>query len=353
MWISLLSIFSTTGIATGYSSGLQERQKSLAVANAIDLGLQFELGVADLDAGRYDLARQRFEYILGQEPGFPGVIDRLAETLILLSNSAIPEDEVIVPLPTPSPTPDTRTIDELFAVAQGQLHDQNWKGLLQTILALRDIDPLYQVSHVDRMLFLALRNAGIEKIINDGDLEGGLYDLSLAEQFVFLDAQANTYREWAYLYQFGVSFWGLFPDKVVDYFSQLASAAPFLHDFSDIFAKDRYRMALLVYGDHLVELGGWCAAAEQYTLAQSLLDDQGVQLTLVAAEEQCRVMNGIQSTPIPADNQATLTPELTITLEATPTPEGPSATEIPTSAPDTTTPEPTPTLESTPTPETP
>ncbi|MBM3146033.1 MAG: hypothetical protein FJ010_13900, partial [Chloroflexi bacterium] len=51
LWGAMLAVFGATGIALGYSSGLQERQKSLAFARAVDLQLQVELGVADLDAG--------------------------------------------------------------------------------------------------------------------------------------------------------------------------------------------------------------------------------------------------------------------------------------------------------------
>ncbi|MBC8509163.1 MAG: hypothetical protein H8D34_30285 [Chloroflexi bacterium] len=347
MWISALAVFSATGIASGYSSGIQERQRNLEFASVVDLQLQYELGMTDLNAGNYDLARQRFEYILRQNPSFPGITDRLAEVLIYLSKTADPGVEVEIPQATPSPTPDTRAIDEIYAVAQRQLLAQDWKNLRQTILALRDIDPLYQVSQVDRMLYLALRNAGIQKILEDGDLEGGLYDLSLAEKFVPLDSQATTYREWAYIYKFGVSFWGIFPDKVVNYFSQLAAAAPFLRDFSGIFAKDRYQMALLLYGDRLAEQGDWCAAAEQYTLAQSLLDDQGVQPTVIYAGEQC---HGTQ-TPTPQDLQVTPTPELTSTLEATVTMEATITLEA-TPMPEITleAESPTPTLEPTPTP---
>ena len=352
LWISCLAIFSAIGTASGYASGLDERQKKLAFANAIDLQTQFELGLADLNSSQYDLARQRFEYILSQNPSFPGAIDRLAEAMILLSKTDDPGVEVFIPQPTPSPTPDTRAIDEIYAVAQDQFQAQDWKNLRQTILALRDIDPLYQVSQVDKMLFLALRNAGIQKILDDGDLEGGVYDLSLAEKFVFLDSEANIYREWAYIYQFGVSFWGVFPDKAVAYFSQLATTAPFLRDFSGIFAKDRYQMALRLYGDRLAEQGDWCSAAEQYAVAQSLLDDQGVQPTATYAGEQCL---GTQ-TPTPMEIPPTAAPDLTptvgatTTLDASPTPEITGGATSSTPTPETITPEPTLTLEPTPTP---
>ncbi|MBU0512963.1 MAG: hypothetical protein KJ638_14850, partial [Chloroflexi bacterium] len=147
-------------------------------------------------------------------------------------------------------------------------------------------------------------------------------------------------------------FWGVFPDKSVYYFSQLASAAPYLKDFSGIFAKDRYRMALLQYGDRLSQNGEWCLAIEQYNLAQGLLEDQGLQPTMTFAEEQC-LHGGASPTPTPGPESIgtptlTLTSTLTVTIDATLTPTieitlTPTPTEV--------TPEPSPTEpEMTPTP---
>jgi len=348
LWGAMLAVFGATGIALGYSSGLQERQKSLAFARAVDLQLQVELGVADLDAGNYDLARQRFEYVLGQDPGFPGITDRLAETLLRIAETSTQEVALPTPTPAPTPTPDTRTIDELFSTAQRQYQNREWKNLIQTISALRDIDPLYQVSLTDRMLYVALRMAGVQKILEDGDLEGGMYDLSLVGKFVPLDSQASVYREWANLYQLGVSFWGIFPEKAVAYFSQIANIAPYLRDLSGIFAKDRYRMALAQYGDRLAEQGDWCLALEQYALAQNLFDDQALLPTAAFAGEQCHGAAPTVQSPSPeaATPTTTMTPEATATQQVTPDVVIPTPTG-------TSTLEPTPEVEMTPTPESP
>ena len=342
----LLIFIGTLGLVFGYASGNRERNQNLALSIAADTQAQYDLGLQDFEAGNYALARQRFDYVLQQDPNFPGVVDMLAETLIRLPEPVVQNPVVELPSPTPdlTPTPDTRQADELFLQAEGQFRNQEWKTLVQTIVALRDIEPLYRASEVDRMLFLGLYFSGIEKILNDGNLEGGLYDLALVERFALLDSQAQIYQEWARLYQIGVSFWGVMPEESVYYFSQLASVAPYLRDFSGIFARDRYRMALVQYGDQLSQAGEWCLALDQYNLAQSLLDDQVVQPTITFAEEQCLLGddsgtpepdNGITETPI-----FTLTPTLMVTFDGTPTPP----IEItPTPAPTEATPEPNPT----------
>jgi tetratricopeptide (TPR) repeat protein len=322
------------GLMTGYLSGENQRQQRQTFASAIDLTTQFELGVMDLEDGRYELAKQRFEYVVQQDPSFPGAIDKLAETLIMLSGQEIQPTVTLSVTIAPTATPDTQAVEELFDQAQGQFTHQDWRDLLQTIVALRDLDPFYRVIEIDRMLYLALRMTGIDKILTDGDLEGGLYDLALVEQFALLDHQADIYREWARLYQIGVSFWGVFPDQSVYYFSQLASAAPYLHDLSGYYAIDRYHMAIFQYGDWLAKYGDWCLAYEQYQLAETLFDDQTLQPTVTFAGEQC---NSLGDTPVPPESEESITPTLTPTHdptagdEATSTPEPPD--EVPTEAP--------------------
>ena len=169
------------------------------------------------------------------------------------------------------------------------------------------------------MLFLGLRFSGIEKILNDGNLEGGVYDLALAERFAPLDSQVRIYQEWARLYQIGVSFWSVFPEKSVYYFSQLALAAPYLRDLSGIYAQDRYRMALLQYADRLVQAEEWCLANEQYQLSYSMLQDQGLQPTLTFSEEQC-LYGDLSPTHTP-ESEIIVTPTISFTLTSTATQE--------------------------------
>jgi len=358
------------GLLLGYMTGTRARAMDTAVSDAVELQTQFELGLQDYRTENYSLARQRFEYVLNRDPDFPGAAQYLADTLLRLSEAGIQVTDVVAPTATLSPTPDTRAVDELYAVAQSQFQNQDWRNLVQTILSLRNVDPLYQVTEVDRMLFLGLHFSGIDKILNEGDLEGGLYDLALAEQFAPLDRLAGIYQDWARLYQIGVSFWGVLPEQSVYYFSQLAAAAPYLHDLSGIPATDRYRMALAQYGDQFAKAGDWCAAFEQYELAASLGGIAGLQPTLTFADEECQAENATPTYTASPILDLTATPTLTTTLfltgtptatmeytptsTATPTPTLPSpATDTPTASPTATLPPaatPTPTATSTPTP---
>jgi tetratricopeptide (TPR) repeat protein len=324
--IFILISAATAGLGLGYVSGENAREMEDKIADAVDIQTQFELGKRDFDAGNYDLARQRLEYVIQKDPDYPGANELLEKTLEQMVEVIIQVTVIVqasaTPTPDASPTPDTRAVDEIYTVAQKYLREKDWEMLIQTILSLRDSDPGYQVNMVDRFLYVALYFRGSNRIIDLGDLEGGLYDLSLAEQFAPLDSIAEVYRGWARLYQIGMSFWAVYPDQSVYYFSQLAAAAPYLHDLSGVPAINRYRMALVQYGDSLVVGEDWCGAADQYNLAQGIFFDQAFSATVSEIKEKCQFSI---ATP-------TLTPTPTFTPTLTPTP-GLAITQTPSFTP--------------------
>jgi len=319
------------GLGFGYLDGETEVITSVSRTRADDINTQFDLGMNDYQAGNYELARQRFEYVLQQDPEYSKGLEMLSETILRINeqvnDSGVQVTATFIPSATPSPTPDTREIDELVFVAQTQLMNEDWKNLVITIISLRDINPFYRVSEIDRALYLALYFGGIDRILEEGDLEGGLYNLALAELFAPLDSQASIYQEWARLYQIGMSFWGVYPEWSVVYFSQLAYAAPYLRDLSGVYAFTRYRLGLIQYGDHLAQAEDWCSAIEQYNLAQSLYEDQSLISTIISVNEQCQLSIAtytptptITFTPTitPTIGGLTSTPEYTPTISATP-----------------------------------
>ena len=54
---------------------------------------------------------------------------------------------------------------------------------------MRKYDPNYNTSLVDGMYYFALRNYGYDLITKQGNLEGGIYQLTLAERFGPLDRE--------------------------------------------------------------------------------------------------------------------------------------------------------------------
>ncbi len=276
----LIGVLSAFG---GYNEGIRLRKQAEIVQKSSTAAEQFQLGLQDMEAGNYDRARQRFEYVIELDPGFPGVTEKLADVLMLLNATATP---TIVPTPTLTPTPDTRNVDQLFSQAQQDLANSNWSAAIDTLLALRKADPNFQPVWVDDMLFVAFRNRGKDKILG-ADLEGGIYDLTIAAQFGYLDFDSRSLQDWARLYLTGASFWELDWSQAVFYFAQIAPALPNLSDGSGWTAAQRYRLALIGYGEDLIEQTEWCSAKSQLELALSMGPDERGQALYDQAASVC------------------------------------------------------------------
>lgn len=308
----------------GYRSGINVRQVAAATQVAAQLQSQFDLAVQEIAAGQYNRARQRLEYIIQQNPGFPGVTEKLSEVLLSVNTTATP---TVAPTPTVTPTPDTRNVDEKFTAAQASLQNGDWSVAIETLLSLRKADPNYQPVWVDDMLYIALRNRGRDEILKSGNLEGGIYDLTLAEKFGPLDAETKGYQTWAELYLRGASFWELDWSQAVYYFAQVAPALPNLRDGSGMTATERYRLALVGYGDRFAKDEDWCGAAEQYAAALSLGTDPAVDEKYANALSACEGGTEGEDATNETSDQATPTGEVT------PIPTEPVVTEAPTAEP--------------------
>jgi hypothetical protein len=260
-WISLLILISALALGTtaGYGEGVRERVDAQKTAVAKSLGEQFTLVQQDFDAGRYDVARQRLEYILQQDASYPGAAAKLADVLVKQSITPSP---VPTATSTITPTPDLRNQETIFAQAQQQAQSKDWTGLLGSLDSLRKADPAYKVVIVDGLYYTALRNRGVDQIMGQSayakttNLEGGIYDLTLAERFGPLDGYADGLRNFARMYITAASFWDVDWPQAVNYFRQIAQFAPNLRDASNITASQRLHDALLKYGDQVATASG-------------------------------------------------------------------------------------------------
>jgi tetratricopeptide (TPR) repeat protein len=309
----------------GYNSAVDQRNQYQATQVAGEAANQYILAQQDIALGNYDRARQRLEYLIKIDPNYPNASEQLAYVLTQQRITATPTQ---APTPSLTPTPDYRGRDDLFAQAQNSLVSRDWTASIDTLLLLRKNYPDFMAVQVDDMLFVALRNRGIDKIAQQHDLEGGNYDLTLAERFGPLDSEANNWRTWADLYIRGASFWDVDWGQAVYYFSQLADAVPNLSDSSGWTAANRYRDALLGYGDWYAAQGKWCEAQAQYDIYMSLLADPKVEPTAMYAFDQCQQGTSVPSTP----SSETPTPS-----GEPPTPAGetptPTATQQPSGTP--------------------
>jgi len=274
---------------------------------------QYELALREIEAKQFSQAQARLEWILEWQPEFPGAMDALAEVIFQSRITPTP-----TPLPTPTlvPTEDIRTQENLYNDAQQALTAGDWSVAIETLLSLRKLDPEYEAVKLDGMLYVAYRNRGVDKIRGKGDtdatitgvdLQGGSYDLTLAEQFGTLDQEAEAWRKRAKWYLTGASYWGVDWGRAVSYFELLFIEAPFLSD-GTTYAKDRYLEGLVKYGDWLAARGDWCSAQEQYQKALAALDNDNprkpeIEPTALYSSDQCN------SGAPPPEGSETATPE--------------------------------------------
>ncbi|HKJ40016.1 MAG TPA: hypothetical protein VJ972_14665 [Anaerolineales bacterium] len=256
-----LSVFS------GYRSGVGIRRDTRAQAMNEQLGEQFQNTIVDIEFGRFEIAKQRLEWIIANDPTFPGAQEKLTEVLVQINL----QENYVPPTATPSltSTPDFSGVQEAFARAQQLISAQDWPGALSALDEARKLDPNYETSKVDGMYFFALRNNGYDLITKQGNLEGGIYYITLAERFGPLDVNANGVREGARYYLLGASFWELDWEQTLFYFNQVYGGWPSLWD-GTMTASDRFRIASMRYGDDFFGQEKFCDAVAQYENAQRI-----------------------------------------------------------------------------------
>ncbi|MBM3124442.1 MAG: hypothetical protein FJZ87_05120 [Chloroflexi bacterium] len=254
-----LLLFALGGFG-GYSAGIGDRVSAQEGILTAQLAQQYQFALVDIQFGRFEAARQRLEYIIANDPNYPGATDLLTQTLVM---STIP---TATPTVTLTPTPDFSGAESAYQRAQQLIAAQDWANALAALDTIRKLDPGYKTAQVDGMYYFALRNQGVNLITNQGNLEGGIYFLTLAERFGPLDNTANGLREGARLYITGASFWELDWMQAATYFTQVGGGWPSMYD-GTMTGSQRLYIASMRYGDQLFENQQYCEAYEQYQVA--------------------------------------------------------------------------------------
>jgi tetratricopeptide (TPR) repeat protein len=333
----LVVVIFLLGSVSGAARGINDRV-SLAEAQALPR-IQSQLAGArqDIEEGRYEVALGRLDWILDEmaefltEAELAEIGELYSQTLVLISSRSTPTPQ---PSPTPTvpaftPTPDLRGAEELYNTATQFMAQGAWEDAIQALAALREKDLTYRTVQVDGLLYIALRNRGIDKILAQGSLEPGLYDLALAERFAPLDSRAEGLRTWTRFYLTGASFWNVDWSQVVFYFEQVYPHLPNLRDGTFMTATERYRLGAIEYAADLVAAGEYCLALEYYQKALGISENADVRSLAQQASEACAAG---ASPPAPGPGESP-TPVPTDGVQPTPAP-----TDVPTEEP---TPEPT------------
>jgi tetratricopeptide (TPR) repeat protein len=298
----LLLVALVLGGISGYLVGTHQREATQREAVAQRAREQFDLGVEDLQAGRFELARQRFEYVIRLDPIYPGAPERLAEALVALRAGTA------TPVALATPTPNLAPVEDLFTEAMAALDQEDWTTAIDLLIGLRAKDGTFRAVEVDGMFYNAFRNRGVQRIAEQGLLEEGIYDMSRAERFAPLDRDANNWRSWAELYLQADSYMGLNWAKAAQYFAEVFAVAPYLR--GDAYVK--YATASQEYGEQLFAAGDPCGAEAQFEISLNAWLNATLFPTATEAWVKCEES---QYVPPPAE-----TPTPTETPTETPTP---------------------------------
>ena len=174
------------------------------------ISVQLDWVYKDIEAGRYENAKTRLEYIIDKYPGFPGATELLVEVMMKME---VPTQAPTIPAMVfeeteeleITPTPDSRASEEIFLLVEQLIAAQDWHQALENIQRLKESNYGYKTVEVDGYYFIALRNRGIQRIWA-GEIEQGMYDLSVAEQLGAIDSVAAGAKSWGSLYLTGASY---------------------------------------------------------------------------------------------------------------------------------------------------
>ena len=276
----------------GYESAIATRTQAKEQLVDEQLLDQYKLALVDEQFKRYDDAKQRLNFIIQNDPSFPGAQTEMTKLLIIMSVPTATQT------PTLTPTPDVRDQQAMFTTAQQLIAASNWADALTELDQLRKKDPSFNASQVDGMYYYALRNYGVDLITKQGNLEGGVYELDLASRFAPLDHDAKSLYDGAELYIDAASFWQVDWATAANELAQVYTAYPAMWD-GTMSAAQRYQIAAERYGDQLFAEGQDCDAVKQYQAAQGIGNlDQTAAKGLNQAFQKCYPPTAVPVAPV-------------------------------------------------------
>jgi len=182
-------------LAVGFGYWDGTRQRALQDQKAMDEYLvgQYNLALGDIQAGRFDFAKQRLDEIVYRNPDYPGAKEAQQKVIRLMNATPTP-----IPTATtkPSPTPNVALGEQMIQKAQQQYKDKDFKGALLTLLSIQKDIPSYNPLRIEGLLFLSLQEEGLAEI-KSLNLEAGIYHLWMASRYASLNATSIQKMDWA------------------------------------------------------------------------------------------------------------------------------------------------------------
>lgn len=248
-------------------------------------------GVTALNEGRYERAAAEFQYVLQLDENHALAQQGLSEARTRLEVK-----------PTPTLEAAQSLAEQLLEQAQANYEADDWTSAASTLTQLRALDPAYEQEQVEELLFTSLYHAGM-KLLDEDQLEAGIFYLDQAVALRPLDAEAVHQRNLAARYLEALGYWGVDWEQCIAKFEALYSTHP---GYRDVYQR-LYR-AYVAYADYWGEQGEMCPAESNYAHALRLYADPAVDEKRAQAAQSCLIAT---PTPISGDGIITTTEGVT------------------------------------------
>lgn len=249
---ALAAIGAGAGFA-GAQAGQREAQLRSTATVSASLVDRLNKGNQFLREGNYALAEANFAYILQYQPDNYGVRDLMATAIVAQT-----------PTPTPTPTPVVTDKNELLRLLNASADKEDWGAVISLADQLIALDDDFEREAVSDLKYQALVARGVN-LLNEDEIERGLYDLDQAALIRPLSDRVEGERRLAASYQNALYYSGADWDRSISLLEELYKAAPGYRDVGR-----RLIEAYTLAGDAYASVQNWCPAAKKYTGAVAL-----------------------------------------------------------------------------------
>ena len=260
-----LGLIAAAGVG-GIYTGLQDR-KADEQARADEF---YQDGLANRAAGKLQLAKADFEYVLKISPNYPGVREQIAQITDLLTVK-----------PTPTSAIHVNLTEQVYQAGVEAYNQKNWQKAIEILTQVRAIDPTYEKDRVAQMIDQAALTYG-QQLLKDDRLEEAIAYLDQAAYLKPLPADIEAEAQYARLYITARDYWNVNWEKAIESFGELYKIGP---GYRDTFS--RYVEAYIQYGDERTRAGDPCTAQKEYEEALKLRPAAGLQTKADAAKQAC------------------------------------------------------------------
>ncbi len=286
-------IFVATLVASAYAGLYYGEQDRVEKREQITQD-HYTAGVTALNEGRYERAAAEFQYVLQLDEDHALAQQGLSEARTRLEVK-----------PTPTSEAAQSMAEQLIEQARADYEADEWAAAASTLTQLRALDPTYEQEQVEELLFTSLYSASM-KLLEEDQLEAGIFYLDQAVALRPLDAEAVQQRNLAARYLEALGYWGVDWEQCIAKFEALYSTNP---GYRDVY--ERLYRAYVAYADYWMEQGEMCPAERNYAHALRLYADPAVDQKRAQAAQGCLI-----ATPTPVSGAGVTT----TTVGATPEP---------------------------------